>query len=69
VVAGDVVASGVSGSVLVSEPGAPLLGVVGVDDVVVVATRDAVLVVRKDRAQEVRAVVAALAAAKRDELL
>jgi mannose-1-phosphate guanylyltransferase len=69
VVSGDVVLSAVSGSVIVSEPGAPLVGVVGVDDLVVVATKDAVLVVRKDRAQEVRAVVDALAAGKRNELL
>jgi mannose-1-phosphate guanylyltransferase len=69
VVSGDVVLSAVSGSVVISEPGAPLVGVVGVDDLVVVATRDAVLVVRKDRAQEVRAVVDALAAGKRNELL
>jgi mannose-1-phosphate guanylyltransferase len=69
VVSGDVVLSAVSGSVIVSEPGAPLVGVVGVDDLVIVATKDAVLVVRKDRAQEVRAVVDALAASKRNELL
>lgn len=69
VVTGDVVLSAVSGSVVVSEPGAPLVGVVGVDDLVVVATKDAVLVVRKDRAQEVKAVVEALTAAKRNELL
>jgi mannose-1-phosphate guanylyltransferase len=68
VVSGDVILSAVSGSVVVSEPGAPLVGVVGVDDLVVVATKDAVLVVRKDRAQEVRAVVDALAAGKRNEL-
>ena len=66
---GDVVLSAVSGSVVVAEPGAPLVGVVGVDDLVVVATRDAVLVVPKARAQEVRAVVDALAAAGRNELL
>jgi mannose-1-phosphate guanylyltransferase len=66
---GDVILSGVSGSVVVCEPGAPLVGVVGVDDLVIVATKDAVLVVRKDRAQEVRAVVEALAAGKRDDLL
>ncbi len=69
VVSGDVILSAVSGSVVVSEPGAPLVGVVGVDDLVVVATKDAVLVVRKDRAQEVRAVVDALSAGKRNELL
>ena len=66
---GDVILREVSGSVVVSEPGAPLVGVVGVQDLVVVATQDAVLVVKKDRAQEVRAVVDALAAAKRNELL
>jgi len=66
---GDVVLSAVSGSVVVSEPDAPLVGAVGVDDLVIVATRDAVLVVKKERAQEVRAVVDALATAKRNELL
>jgi len=45
------------------------VGVVGVDDLVIVATKDAVLVVRKDRAQEVRAVVDALVASKRNDLL
>jgi mannose-1-phosphate guanylyltransferase len=66
---GDVILSSVKGSVVVSEPGAPLVGVVGVDDLVVVATRDAVLVVPKARAQEVRAVVAALQDRARNELL
>jgi mannose-1-phosphate guanylyltransferase len=66
---GDVVLREVAGSVVVAEPGAPLLGVVGVADLVVVATKDAVLVVPKERAQEVRAVVDALGAAKRNELL
>jgi mannose-1-phosphate guanylyltransferase len=42
---------------------------VGVDGLVVVATKDAVLVVPKARAQEVRAVVDALAASRRNELL
>jgi mannose-1-phosphate guanylyltransferase len=69
VVVGDVVLSAVSGSVVMSEPGAPLVSVVGVEDLVVVATRDAVLVVKKERAQEVRAVVDALLASKRNELL
>jgi mannose-1-phosphate guanylyltransferase len=69
VVSGDVILSAVSGSVVVSEPGAPLVGVVGVDNLIVVATKDAVLVVPKDRAQEVRAVVDALVAGKRNELL
>jgi mannose-1-phosphate guanylyltransferase len=66
---GDVVLREVAGSVVVAEAGAPLVGVVGVEDLVVVATPDAVLVVPKQRAQEVRAVVEALAAAKRNELL
>jgi mannose-1-phosphate guanylyltransferase len=69
VVSGDAIVSAVSGSVVVSEPGAPLVGVVGVDNLVVVATKDAVLVVPKDRAQEVRAIVDALVAGKRTELL
>jgi mannose-1-phosphate guanylyltransferase len=69
VVTGDAVVAETRGSVVLVEPGAPLVGVVGVEDLVVVATRDAVLVVRKDRAQEVRRVVEALAAAKRQELL
>jgi mannose-1-phosphate guanylyltransferase len=69
VVSGDAILSAVSGSVVVSEPGAPLVGVVGVDDLVIVATKDAVLVVPKQRAQEVRAIVDALAAGKRNELL
>jgi hypothetical protein len=42
---------------------------VGVDDLVVVATKDAVLVVKKDRAQEVKAIVEALMAGQRNELL
>lgn len=66
---GDVVMSDVAGSVVVAEPGAPLVGVVGVDGLVVVATKDAVLVVPKARAQEVRAVVEALATSRRHELL
>jgi mannose-1-phosphate guanylyltransferase len=69
VVAGDTVLADTHASVVLAEPGAPLVGVVGVDNLVVVATRDAVLVVRKDRAQDVRKVVEALAAARRQNLL
>lgn len=47
----------------------PFVGVIGLDDIVVVATGDAVLVVRKDRAQDVRLVVEALKARGRDDLL
>jgi hypothetical protein len=55
--------------VVADEPGAPLVGVVGVDDLVVVATKDAVLVVPKHKAQDVRAIVEALHKRGRHELL
>ena len=58
-----------SGSVVVSEPGAPFVGVVGVQDLVVVVTADAVLVVPKDRAQDVRKIVESAKAAGRKDLL
>jgi mannose-1-phosphate guanylyltransferase len=45
-----------------------LVAVVGMDDVVVVDTPDAVLVVPRDRAQEVKAVVEALKAEGRTDL-
>lgn len=44
-----------------------LVALVGVDDLVVVETDDAVLVARKDRVQEVRQVVAQLKAAQRSQ--
>jgi mannose-1-phosphate guanylyltransferase len=69
VTSGDVVTSDVKNSVIMAMPGSPTVGVVGVDNVVVVVTRDAVLVVKKDRAQDVRAIVDALSAAGRHELL
>jgi mannose-1-phosphate guanylyltransferase len=69
VVSGDTVVADTSGSIVVSEPGAPLVGVVGLDDVVVVATRDAVLVVRKKDAQDVRKIVDAIKAKGRYDLL
>ena len=53
------------GSVVVAEPGAPFVGVVGVSDLVVVATPDAILVVPKDRAQDVRQIVEAGAKRRR----
>ena len=52
---GDVVALNVKNSYLRSE--GPLLAAVGVDDVVVVATQDAVLVTRRDATQDVKKVV------------
>ncbi len=69
VVSGEAIVTDCSGSIVMSEPGAPLIGVVGVEDLVVVATRDAVLVVRKGEAQEVRKIVEALKARGRTDLL
>lgn len=64
-----IVVHDVGGSVVVSEPGAPFVGVVGVNDLVVVATADAILVVHKDRAQDVRKIVESAKAAGRKDLL
>jgi len=58
-----------TGSVVVTEPGAPFVGVVGVKDLIIVATADAILVTHKDNAQEVRRIVDAAAAAGRKDLL
>jgi mannose-1-phosphate guanylyltransferase len=69
VISGDVIVKASKGSVVMAEPGAPLLGVVGVEGIVVVATRDAVLVVPKHRAQEVRSVVEELSAQGREQFL
>ena len=57
------------GSVVVADEQAPWVGVLGVRDLVVVATRDAVLVIPKDRAQDVRQIVEAAKRAGRDDLL
>ena len=62
---GDVRATGTTNSYLRSN--GRLLVAVGVEDLVVVADPDAVLVARRDRAQEVKGVVEALAAAGRAE--
>jgi hypothetical protein len=64
---GRVHAEGAHGNVLVST--GPTLSVVGVDDLVVVATPDAVLVVPKDEAQKVKDVVAALREKGWDDVL
>jgi mannose-1-phosphate guanylyltransferase len=69
VVSGQTVVADSRGNIVLAEVGAPLVGVVGVENLVVIATADAVLVVPKDRAQEVKRVVEALAAAKRQDLL
>lgn len=68
VVQGDVMTVDVTGSYVRSE-GGPLTAVVGLDDVIVVATDDAILVTSKDRAQGVKAVVEALDAQGRHEHL
>jgi mannose-1-phosphate guanylyltransferase/mannose-1-phosphate guanylyltransferase/mannose-6-phosphate isomerase len=47
----------------------PMVMAIGVEDLVIVATGDAVLVVPKDQSQRVREAVAALKAAGRDDLL
>ena len=70
VVHGDVCAIETSDAVLYNETGGKrLLAVVGLDDIVVVETDDATLVLPKSQAQRVREVVAWLKAKKRNELL
>jgi len=58
-VGGPLVALGAKGTISVSDPGT-LVAVIGLDDVVVVQSGDAVLVVPRARAQEVRDAVAAI---------
>ena len=69
VINGDVIVAKCKNSVVISEPGAPLAGVVGVEGLVVVVTKDAVLVVPKDKAQDVKEIVEALKKKGRGELL
>ena len=54
VTVGDVMTHGVKGSYIRSDK--PFVAAVGIEDLIVVATDDAVLVVAKDRAQDVRVV-------------
>jgi mannose-1-phosphate guanylyltransferase/mannose-6-phosphate isomerase len=65
VVEGDVITADTTNSYLRSED--RLLATVGVDNLVVVATRDVVMVADKDRAQEVKKIVDRLKAAGRSE--
>ena len=65
VVLGDVVALDVRGSMIDARAGR-LVAVVDLDDVIVVDTQDAVLVIRRGRSQDVRAVVDTLKAHGRD---
>ena len=64
-VRGDVVCVDTSNSLLISE--GRLLATVGVNDLMVVETADAVLVAQVDRAQDVKRIVEQLRAAKRSE--
>jgi mannose-1-phosphate guanylyltransferase/mannose-1-phosphate guanylyltransferase/mannose-6-phosphate isomerase len=64
VLVGDVVAEGVTNSYLRSD--GPLVATLGVDDVIVVATNDAVLVVSKDQDQNVKRIVEKLKAEGRE---
>lgn len=65
---GHILAIDARRNVLAAAPGT-VVAVVGVDDLVVVATRDAVLVVPRERAQEVKQIVEALTAAQRHDWL
>jgi mannose-1-phosphate guanylyltransferase/mannose-6-phosphate isomerase len=67
VVQGDVCAVDTRRALLISRH--RLLACVGLDDVVVIETPDAVMVARRDRAQDVRKVVARLKSAARPECL
>ena len=62
---GDVVAVDTSGSLLISE--GRLLAAVGVSDLMIIETADAVLVAQRDRAQDVKRIVENLRASKRSE--
>ncbi len=65
VVQGDVLTEGTTNSYLRSED--RLLAVVGLDNVVVVETADAVLVCHKDHAQDIKKIVERLHEANREE--
>jgi mannose-1-phosphate guanylyltransferase len=67
-IVGSSVALDASGNVLYADPG-KLVAVVGVNDLVVVAAGDSVLVMPKSRAQEVKDVIKALEASKRESFL
>ena len=66
--AGATVLADASGNVVVAPPG-KVVALVGVHDLVVVDTPDALLVVPRARAQDVKKAVDALAAAKREDVL
>jgi mannose-1-phosphate guanylyltransferase len=57
------------GNLVIADEGAPFVGVIGARDLVVVATKDAVLVVPKHLAQDVKKIVEAARKLGRDDLL
>ncbi|HEX4406816.1 MAG TPA: mannose-1-phosphate guanylyltransferase [Polyangia bacterium] len=57
------------GSLVIADEGAPFVGVVGVSDLVVVATKDAILVIPKSLAQDVKKIVEAAKKSGREDLL
>jgi mannose-1-phosphate guanylyltransferase len=65
---GDAVVVDAHNTVVLAKGGRPV-AVVGIDDVVVVDAGDAVLVCRRDRAQDVRQAVEELSRRGRDEVL
>jgi mannose-1-phosphate guanylyltransferase len=65
---GDSVTVDARGNILYAE-GKRVIGAVGVSNLVIVATEDAVLVLPKERAQDVREIVAALEKSKREAYL
>ena len=65
---GDALVLDTHGAIVLARGGRPV-AVVGIDDVVVVDAGDAVLVCRRDRAQDVRQAVEELARRGRDEVL
>lgn len=67
VLVGDITAIGVKDSVIYSS--GRVVTAVDVDNIVIVETPDAVMVCRKDKAQNVKKIVDALKEAERDELL
>ena len=69
VVVGPHVAVAAHNNIVFSEPGAPLVALSDVDDLVVVVTADAILITRRDKSQNVRAGVDALAKQGRSDLL
>lgn len=66
-VSGEAVLHDTERSYVFSDSDGPLVATLGIDDALVIATEDAVLVASKDRAQDVKAVVEALACDDRDE--